>query len=170
MAKNVSEHTVLREKMAEFGDKYGSTKIERGTAFDVNGNEVLSKIGTKDKIYFTVDDSVLMRNRNLTFIHNHPNGSSFSVDDVLTAGHHNFKEISVVGSKYRYTISPKTPGKWPSVPNTKAAYQVQMDRYEDWFYQNIPPLTRQEAWNEVTHKIWRNLADDFNLVYERILI
>lgn len=170
MMRNVSEHTVLRERMAEFGDKYGGAKIERGVALDVNGNQILSKVGTKNSIRFSLEESSRISNRNLIFIHNHPSGSSFSIDDILSAKYHNFKEISVVGSKYRYTISPKTPGKWPSTPDLKVAHKAQVDKYEDWFYQNIPPLTRQEAWNEVTHKVWRNLAKDFNLIYERILI
>ncbi|GAG78268.1 unnamed protein product, partial [marine sediment metagenome] len=33
-----------------------------------------------------------------------------------------------------------------------------------------PLLTKNEAWIQITDKIWRNLAKDFNLIYERTLI
>ena len=177
MAKNVSEHTVIREKMADFGNKYGNTEVERGIALDVNGKEILSKTGTSDSIYFPFDERELMKNRNLTFIHNHPSGASFSPDDILFAQEVNFKEMIVVGSKYRYTISSKVPRIWPSTEKLKAAHKIQVDKYESWYFFNTksvagkpPVLTKNEAWVQITHKIWQTLAKDFYLNYKRILI
>ncbi len=177
MVKNVSEHTVIREKMAEFGNKYGNTEVERGIALDVNGKEILSKTGTSDSIYFPFDERELMKNRNLTFIHNHPSGASFSPDDILFAQEVNFKEMIVVGSKYRYTISSKVPRIWPSTEKLKAAHKIQVDKYESWYFFNTksvagkpPVLTKNEAWVQITHKIWQTLAKDFYLNYKRILI
>lgn len=177
MAENVSEHTVVRERLSEFTDEYKDYKVEKGVFLDVNGKEILSKTGTTNSISFTAEESKLIKNRNLFFIHNHPSGSSFSVDDLLCAGGHNFKELNVVGSKYYYRIHPKTPGKWPLTTDFKIAYEEQKIKHEAWFFANTleiggksPILTRQEAWNEITHKIWQTLAKDYNLIYERTLI
>lgn len=176
MAKSVSEYSTVRERVAEFSDKYGGYKTERSMCLDVNGHEVLSKTGTATDINFTVVESNLMKNRNLIFIHNHPGGASFSPDDIVCAKYHNFKEMIAVGSKHRYTIYPKSLGKWPNASDLKIAHGIQVDKYESWFNDRVygltgkPLLTRKVAWNEVTHKIWQDLAKDFNLVYERTLL
>ncbi len=170
MAKNVSEHTVLGDKLKEFTDKYKGYKTERGLYLDVNGNEILFKKGTGKHIYFYESDRALLRNRNIIGIHNHPNGASFSTDDIVWAGSNNYKELHAFGKEYHYIIYPRELGNWPkSQYAINLRYRNEIKKTTESYRRDISlGMTKRDAWIKNSHEIWQNLAKEFDLIYERI--
>jgi len=70
-------------------------------AFDINGNFILYKNGEKDRINFTLEEMTKLKG--VIFTHNHPNGGSFSKEDIKFACQAGIKELRV--------ITPQLKGK-----------------------------------------------------------
>ena len=160
MARNVSEHTVLGDKLKEFTDKYKGYKTEKVLVLDVNGKPITFINGTEKSFTIPGKTVALLKNRNLILIHNHPNGASFSPADIMVANAIKFKEIHIVTTKYHYIIYPKEPNNWPT-----SRYLLDLR-----FRSEVGKMTIQDAWDEYTHKIWQIISKEFDLIYERIPI
>jgi len=84
---------------------------EEAVIIDSDGNMVFSKMGKVNQVEFTPDELAQLRGNVMT--HNHPMGSSFSVDDVKFMAAWDMEEMRAVGwqwgdtpIQYRYKIHP----------------------------------------------------------------
>ena len=66
-------------------------KTEKAVVFNDDGSIFFEKEGNENSVTYSVDDLRLFEDKILT--HNHPRGSSFSMDDVHLATYWNFKGI-----------------------------------------------------------------------------
>lgn len=89
-------------------------KNEYGILYDSQGNRILKKRGEKDRIVYTDEETALMPGGVLT--HNHPNGATFSVDDIDMMGRTGITELRAIGRDGVYVI--RQPAEWPEEINS----------------------------------------------------
>ncbi len=104
--------TPLKQAIIRLEDEIRLDSMENGVVFDANGNVLLKKRGLPDRLEFTDDEVLLLKNR--TFTHNHPKGLSFSKKDVLMAIDHDILEIRAVTNIFRYAMKCQAGRTWCS--------------------------------------------------------
>ena len=82
-------------QIKKFIESIRNEKIEHNLCLDSSGNVLAYKTGTKDKVIFTKRELRKINNAKVS-IHNHTNGSSFSIFDLKFLIINNIKEIQVV--------------------------------------------------------------------------
>lgn len=162
------------EEALDHGQKHGTETLlnfDAKTGKNLFGN--LS--GTNSQVQFTPEliefltkapkDSILS-------IHNHPQSSSFSAEDLnVLSIFESIKYLSVIGhDKTRYLVHIGD-GDRKSLSELKEAYKRYYDQYFDHYGQQVrnKALTSQEAWKEHSHSIITNMANEFGWKYSRIL-
>jgi len=80
-------------------------KTEKAYLFDPEGKELFNKSGNKNSVGFTQEEANMMKGNILT--HNHPYGTSFSLQDIKLLLKTGLKEIRAVGAEYKYAFSLK---------------------------------------------------------------
>lgn len=90
------------------GREYGAYILADGTTGRIDGDKADSCI--------IIPDDLIDRLAGAHFVHTHPSGGSFSLDDVLLAQRAKVASMSAVGvdaggRKWRYTVRPG-PGGW----------------------------------------------------------
>jgi len=159
----------LLPKMAKTGREYM-------VAYDAAGKQIFQKAGSKKSIGFTAEEGELMRGSN--FYHSHPNDSAFSSADFVTARLLEFDSMNVTSEKYNYTLKSSAKSTWGNKTNIETEYKkikaahtkpgqvyydaLRADGLDDAQAQRI-------AWAENTHSINLEMAEKFNLEYERKL-
>lgn len=172
MAKNISIHTILDDRLKEFADKYKDYKTERVLILDTNGKPITFISGTDHSFTLSGKDIISLKDRNLIMIHNHPNGAAFSPADIAVANRIKCKEIHVVGTKYHYIIYPKELGNWPrSRLLLDLRFRSETENIAKLYKQDIRlGMTRQDTWIKYVHKIWQTISKEFDLIYKRMPI
>lgn len=91
------------------------SKRETGVVIDDDGNVVFRKEGSVERIEFTPEEAMRMKDH--TFTHNHPDGttaaSTFSGADLDLAERANVRELRAVTTKATYSMERPDSG-WPS--------------------------------------------------------
>jgi len=106
--------------------EYGAYILADGTTGRIDGDKADSCI--------IIPDDLIDRLAGAHFVHTHPSGGSFSLDDVLLAQRAKVASMSAVGvdaggRKWRYTVRPG-PGGWKS----RAEYIVAKQNAEEAVY------------------------------------
>jgi len=164
-----------------FAHKYGGYKTERATHFDSLGNQFLFKkqVGKTPQLAYNKDEIVLLRGKGAIVVHNHPNGSSFSMEDIGFSSYANEKQTWVVGKEYKYSLQPKAGKGWPTGERIQRVYgkyeEVVAEEWKNDVYQLIstpsglkPRLTERAASIKYSHIIMKNTAKELGLEYTRI--
>ncbi len=160
--------TPVRKAMVAFEDKIRrDTEFETGAFFDEHGNMLLKRTGLPNQVRYT--HSELMRMRGKCFSHNHPNGGSFSIDDIQQAAQYQCAELRAVSPHYRHILTPKNhwidilydeieevAEVYQSIVEERVRKEIEAKKFDARFYSN-----------EVTHRLWTGLAKRYNFHYKR---
>jgi hypothetical protein len=139
--------------------------VESGRFIAPNGSVLLTRIGQPNRIAFSLFEMMSMRQT--LFTHNHPNGTSFSIDDVMMASAIGLAELRVVTSFCRYIMLPAQ--NWPDELIIGSVYDresVQCKRDVTTMV-NTGTLAAQYATLEVHHLAWVRAAVRLGLKYHR---
>lgn len=144
-------------------------KTEKAVVFADDGTIVFEKAGGESSVSFTPDELRLFKNNILT--HNHPRGSSFSMDDVALATIWNLKGIRACGSQHRYYLNRPASG-WSREMWEKKIKPLAEKINNDVFQQfseliNKGKLTIEEANYRHWHEVWSRVAKEVGLDYGR---
>lgn len=152
----------LRSREAEIG----RSQNERLSVFDGNGREIFrNDNGEKDRI--EVPDNIPQKDMVIT--HNHPNGNSFSVGDMVAAVEKNLKELRAV---YKDTVfSLKRPeGGWNvTADEIRSAYSsAMMDIiHKDSSYQRRGDTAFTRSMLTMNRRMVRQIAKELGLRYTK---
>ena len=155
----------LRETEAQLIQR----KTEKAVVFDDDGSIFFEKEGNENSVTFSVDELRLFEDKILT--HNHPRGSSFSMDDVELVTFWNFKGIRACGSQYRYYLNRPASG-WSREMWKKKIKPLAEKIHNDVFQQfseliDKGELTPEEANYRHWHEVWSRVAKEVGLDYGR---
>lgn len=181
--KKDSHDTLQRSKekycnavVTETGQKY-----ELSYVLDRDGNSVFKKAGEKSRIAYTKDEIHLISTRGSVFIHNHPSGLSFSLEDVCFSFRAGIDEMWAVGKEFRYKLVPNYSNlkKYGILKNTDnvGAFEIGSDigtevkqaesAIFDQFYPGVESGKITQAWAEGNHShaVLKKLQDNGLLFY-----
>lgn len=104
-------------------------------------------------------------------IHNHPNSSSFSPEDMqVMCDFPSIRYITVVGHDGTRYLLRAGNGHRPIRETLFFGYYMLKNEYR-WEYDRLIKsgrMTEAEAWREISHRIVRRLAQEFGWTYRRI--
>lgn len=129
-------------------------KIESGFAWNSEGELVVARDGDENRVDFLAEE--LEQGKDGIFVHNHPNGTSFSPLDLYTASQNRFAKSVLVTQDYVYEVSPKRR-EWPSCDESiiSALFNAVEKKHEN---KDDP---------DKTHAIMNIVSEVFGLLYER---
>ena len=120
------------KNIESFESKIINQKYESAAVY-VNGKEVFSKDGNSNSVSFSEQEAKQMKDGVLT--HNHPQGRSFSYNDISTYVQTGLKEIRAVGvdlhdgNKYLYTLNGKFKGSEKDYKKAVSSYKRINEKY-----------------------------------------
>ena len=153
--------------------------FESAFAWDALGNEILAKNGQRDRVTFTQEEALLLKDA--VFTHNHTkglefpdsdprsSGNSFSMDDVEFACFNNLAEMRVVTPKLRFALKRPESG-WDGIfwlDVIKPVYDAAERQVKRILRQDIIAGTLSIAdadarrWHEVLKRVAERLALDY---------
>lgn len=100
--------------------------------------------------------------RELTLVHNHPNGSTFSAQDIVTAAELGVARMVVITSDYVYTLQPKAK-TWGDPKAIAQFYETA--RYNYISNPTDDCITIAEDWTD--ELVLRSVAEEFQLSYHK---
>jgi SPP1 gp7 family putative phage head morphogenesis protein len=158
--------TPARAAMVSFEDRVRLLDRENGAAFDADGAVLLELFGTADALPTT--DAAMQAARGGSWTHNHPNGATFSLRDVETAGALQFVELRAVGPQFRHILLPGRAG-WPDDVALAGQFVAAQPRARAIVDRMVREdgLNPQNATAELLHQIWVAVARYFGLTYIR---
>jgi len=162
LAKSPLE-SVIKECYNWILEKTGN-KFEAMVLLDENGNVLKTKLGDKSSIDVTDIASSLSGG---IFLHNHPNGGSFSDMDIICAVTTGMKEIRAFGDKYEYIFRPKD-----QLPTAEAMHDFFATK-DKMVRDKLGPLviagtmTSKDASMTHWHEIMTGFVKEFGGFYER---
>ena len=139
---------------------------ERMVVLRPDGSVAIDRVGGKSGVGFTSADYPAMKDAVIT--HNHPRGTSFSVEDIRSSQRVDCQEIRAVGVGHSYTYSLIRPNfGWP--PNMTAEYiEIDADVLMDFARQiHSGKMTIEQAQATHAHEVMVRLSKKLNLKYER---
>lgn len=149
-------------------DEIRALPYEKCRAFDLDGNLIFKKTGEKSQITFTREEAAKFKDA--IFTHNHPSGSSFSLQDVITSRSTDMAEIRAVGTQYDHSLKRHEVTGWgrsdgPTAQSiyTKARSEIQAE-YDKLHTQGT--LT-QAMIDDFHHAIIERYAEKAGLTYTR---
>lgn len=157
--------TPLKKAIVELEDEIRNDQQETAAAFDEQGLLLFRKQGNTDDVQ--LNDEYLKLLFGATLTHNHPNGTTFSVQDMFMAERYSLRELRAVTPILRYSISAKF--YWPSV----IAIEAYVERIKLKVNQRILSMVKTGEINpkfaeaEYLHYILVMIAYEFNLSYTR---
>jgi hypothetical protein len=127
------------ELVENFENKARTLKLEQSLVTDMNGEPILIKKGTRNRVRFSPDDIEKIKGKNVILTHNHPNNSGLSDADYIFAAKHDIGEFRAVGATRTFTIVRPKEG-WPKdkvkfADDVKSAYRETGKLYSN-LYQN----------------------------------
>ena len=175
--QNPTQAALTEARSIELGIR--ADPIESLHFVDDTGRVVFSATGGRD--YVVVPPEAMIAARNMTLTHNHPRGSSFSLEDIQIAAGANVLQMRVVGNvnalgkAYTYTMTRPADG-WRSVG---------LDKIQDSFRKNDGAV-RAANWSKITaapfaernsmiktaeanhyHQVWQRVSKELGLRYRR---
>lgn len=146
-------------------EKIRHEKLETGTLINADGQTILQRVGEPDKVRFP--EAALQRGMGATFTHNHPGGTSFSLDDVALAAEFQFGELRVVAPLQRFIMQPGR--SWPSPGDIETAYNDVFRHAQLDVHNRVTAgeLHAKFKGAETMHVLWERVAKQFGMKYTR---
>lgn len=159
----------FKYRLAEIEKSYFSTKgltpkVEK--VFVMNpktGGIAFANVGTNSKVGIPRD--YWNKLKNSVLIHNHPDSTAFSMEDLVLASKMNVERIKVVSDKYTYEMIRPAAG-WGAKPKeVQRMYQTAVDTVK----KDLAGLsgTMAEMTQEASHMIIENMAGALGWEYKR---
>lgn len=144
--------------MKEFEREIVQQEIETAGIFK-DGKIVFMKDGDKSNVYFTEAEKNSMENATVT--HNHPQGTTFSEEDVALFTTTKMAELRIVGKEYNYILKNREGEKLSTFEYN--AY------YETAIFNELKKLPLgQKRPADFRHKVWIEFSRLAGITYERI--
>jgi hypothetical protein len=166
--------TPLEEALKACDEEISLLKThEVGYLHTSDGRQVLRKEAADDaKLMLTFTPEEVAEVPGRVFTHNHPNGSSFSPEDIQFAYAHAPLEFRVVCERFTYTLRPPAGGFQLEELNEyiHPAFKRLYDKiHQPIHYKcNTGKITLDEYWERFPHELWLAVAADTELRYERV--
>lgn len=167
--KSSDKQKSLAQAIKETEAELIKRKTEKAVVFADDGTVVFEKAGDESSVSFTSSELRFFENNILT--HNHPRGTSFSMDDVALAMTWNLKGIRACGSQYRYYLNRPQSG-WSREMWDKKIKPL-AEKIADDVFQLFSMLIRQgklspeEATSRHWHEVWSRVTMEVGLDYGR---
>lgn len=149
--------TIVRTHEAQIRDM----PYENCFAFADDGTIVLQKSGTVNRIEISQAEGELLRGK--VFTHNHPGGSSFSMEDIQTGSILKVREVRATG-RYRTYIMGMTDGSnmdpflWRE-RGMRAFFRSRAEVNEAFSREyNAGRLTKTEWNRSYWHEVWKKVS------------
>jgi hypothetical protein len=141
--------------------------FETAAAVREDGTPVLRKDGAENRVDFTPAEADQLRGT--VFTHNHPAGSSFSVDDVRMASMLGLREARVTtrdGTTYRMQAGSRG---WPSADRVQSVGNRAREQSGRALLAEVQAgqTSREDAQSRWLHETWERAAPELGLVYAR---
>ena len=171
----IKKKTKDQMTLAEFEEAIYKLKHEEGAVYGLNGKQVFWKKGEKSQINFTTAEARQFTGR--IFTHNHPNGATFSVDDLQTAMDWKMEEVRAVAREgfysmkfKKYGLSTRTIKKRMNLAESRIVSKIKSNNWENEFYATYRLLNEQEQriwfWDKVIHEFLKIGDNDKYFIYE----
>ena len=154
-----------------------SKPVEHVLLFDANGRRKYA-LGDNNPNKVTIPEDVIEYSRvsgALTLTHNHPNGASFSIQDILTARQMNLAELRVVGKsslgKFTYILKRPENG-WPKKEKIWEAYLKYRGTIQDALVPRYKSglISKTVAEAAFSHALSKLTAKELGLDYRMIRV
>lgn len=143
-------------------------KIENLYIFK-NGKQVRRFRGTKNNV--TIAPEFFFELRDAVVVHNHPSGSSFSIEDVRTIIEFDSLKLILVTETATYAVE-RPPKGWnmnfddePTMQNLNVCYNLALDLIDKLIGKN--ELTLFEKDKEIFHYIWVIFFQFYEINYQK---
>lgn len=158
--------TPLKQAIVTTEDRIRHVDIEIGVFFSKDGRVISHRQGNANSISFNQQE--LLAAKKSYFTHNHPNGNTFSTQDIETASELELSEIRVVTKNLRFSMSTASCG-WPSKIDLKKALDELNTKANDVVKNmiNTDEIHPKFATVEKNHQLWLLVANRFELLYTR---
>lgn len=160
--------TPARKKAVAYENDIRSEKTEYGAFISQDGKIIKMIAGDTDNV--SVSSDFWNKVAHSTFTHNHPKGSNFSIEDILTAAELNLTEVRVVTKNMRFAISSnKETNLWPSAKEIQNTVDELKPKALDITRNmiNTDFINIRFAQHELEHQLWLMVAKRLNLNYSR---
>jgi len=157
--------TPARAQAVKIEESIRHKKDETGTLIGTDGRVMFQRSGTPNSV--RIPGTVLDGGQGATFTHNHPGGTSFSVEDVSLAAEYKFGEMRVVTPLQRFSMQPI--GDWPLPEEVESAYNA-IERSAMLDVHNMVTggeLDARFKGAESMHVIWTRVSDLLKMKYTR---
>lgn len=159
--------TPLKKAVIEQEDKIRYDQLETGILFDDDGSILIIQQGKSDEVSFSYQELSLFKQR--TFTHNHPMGTSFSLQDIIMAIDWKLAEIRVVTPLFRYSLKPKYGKDWCNKSTVKHYFELLEQQADNVIsdYIRMDIINPFHANDEKHHYIISQLSSILDLDYRR---
>jgi hypothetical protein len=137
-----------------------------------NGKQIRRFIGTEKQV--SIDEKYLFEIENNVIIHNHPSGSSFSVEDLKTIIKYNTKSLILVTNEFLFTVNRPENG-WSIDFNyiktnkiLNSCYTTAINMFDKLISKN--EITNFEKEKDLFHYIWLLFFQLYEIVYKKTSI
>jgi len=157
--------TPARKAAVVFEASVRNDCVENGAFFRHDGAVILQKVGLSDRIPFSLSE--LNQATGSLFSHNHPDGLSFSAQDVQLAIAYRLVELRAVSPHWRHIMRPIA--SWPSPAAIIAAIRAETHRaHADVraMMQSGQLSSRDCQW-ELQHQVWARISRSLKFEYRR---
>lgn len=168
---SVNQRKKIDKTLKAVESKIRNKSVEHGVIVDKKGKVIWNKIGKNDYIDVTsaLEKGLLYEN---IFTHNHPLGTSFSLEDVISMFKYRLSEVRAITKKYNHIIRPPLEFSYSqkSLKNIireinklgeQIASEVNDDIISRQFGLEVP-------YKEYNHILWMRVATKTGIRYERI--
>ncbi len=160
--------TPARKKAVAFEEEFRESRKEYGIFISNDGEKSYPLSGDINKV--NVPSELWGKVVGTTFTHNHPGGSNFSVDDIITAAELNLAEVRAVTQHMRFIMSKGESNKlWPSESEIRQALKELNPKALDLTRNmiNSDRINSRYAQSELEHQLWMLTAQKLGLKYKR---
>ena len=182
VGSGIKGHTTQKEKqerklktykmIQNFENSVRDSSIEHGWIVDEDGKSLVQKDGLKDQIEFKEEELEKVAKasffKKMIMTHNHPEGSSFSFEDIFVCSEWGIKEVRVASEKYDYVVHLNHP----NIKDVKKKFKEGRsgELYDKYAFKVLAgTMPAKEAWQQHSHEIWVNIAKEVEgITYKRI--
>lgn len=134
-----------------------------------NGKQIRRFVGERDRV--TLPDQYLFELRDAIVVHNHPFGTSFSLEDIEMTIAHNIRKFIVVTEGFTYTVIRPHDG-WPDTFDQEYIHNrfeicksLAQEMSDKLISQNEISLYEKDA--TIIHYIWVLFFHNTNISYAK---
>lgn len=162
--QQVVDQPPLALQLAGIENTIKSASVEYAYVLRADGTLLQRSVGMADRVAIDMAELESDDIAQAIVTHNHPNSLSFSVPDIETAINLNLREIRVVCPDGKVYSMTRPVDGWMSVQTLRARYsrikmQVQLENKR---------LGAEAITIDTTHRVWLQLAENFDIPYRVI--